>query len=386
MTKPRRVAPKRKSSNQRNIENGATQIPQDWPFDSYLTPELLEANLPELGPLIVGLTKDCSVLAEDYLHGSTLFTRPQEYARTVFGFSLNTTLGARTRRTPSGYAICVHHGTWLQLNLAFNRLLSRPSAIPDDLLALFPKPANQIVPQTENVPAEQVALPLIVGHELKLLYGENVSAPALPPDDRLYACWRQVLRYGFEVLFLHETAHVDQGHVDYRLKLQSQADCANARTERLGIECLADAQGIMRAALLRLAEAKLTSPGAATETVVAIAERRLELFGFASGAVWLLLEALQGVQPHDSSPAYPPAVWRRLFSQAVAGQTPTSSLGIEGSRVAASIQRGVGLAENAWDLLGWQRERDVPKDFPDFIAMTASVEKKIRRAAKRASA
>jgi hypothetical protein len=273
---------------------------------------------------------------------------------------------AGSMKERAGYAVAVESGSSLQILFALLRLAREPSTF-----AAFKS--------VQQPPIEKAfGLPVVTKNMSFAAVGNaNTSSPTLRPDRKLYGCIRLLHSHALTYLFLHEIAHVLQGHIEFCWRAKHKA-LQIPRVEREEFLCnelrplefLAD-RGALNIGIL------LILGGIASDTQIQnrldAAREHLTLWEIAVGVVSLLYE-------HFSSEGdpHPPATHRTLFIQA-AVHAQFSGFQLAPAEMQKAINAGIEEVTRGWDALGWPRDRRVPNDVDAFLAPIWDVDSRCER-------
>ncbi|WP_426611290.1 hypothetical protein [Bradyrhizobium sp. McL0616] len=257
----------------------------------------------------------------------------------------------------SGYAVAVEASSSIQILLALFRLMAEPSTFT----------SLKSVRQLElKVPLGLPLLPKGGGSEFGWIGHQNIKAPALAEDSKLMGNLRLLHSHALTYLFLHEIAHVIEGHIEFcrETKYKALQMRRQKREEFLGkelqpLEFLADQRALYLGAL-HILHSLWENPSIERKHEAAI--EHLTLFGIAVGIVSLLYEHYSG---HSYS--HPPASHRALYIQA-AVHIDLPQFKLSDAEIQSALNDGIEQASHGWDSLGWPRNQDLPNDVDSFLA------------------
>ncbi|MET4348986.1 hypothetical protein ABIC08_008464 [Bradyrhizobium sp. RT9b] len=345
--------------------------PRGWPW-SWIDPTQY-SRLPEMPE---GLAAASKLLGDVAPIMKTLLKRDEKVfpickyvspGLTNYGW-FGGSAGYLTDRT--GYAVAVEASSSLQILFVLFRLMAEPSSFTSLKSVRQPKLKRPI------------GLPLLPkggGPELRWIGNENIEAPALAEDSKLMGHLRLLHSHALTYLFLHEIAHVIEGHIEFcrETKLKAARMRRQEHEEFLGkelrpLEFLADQRGLYLAAL-HILRGLWANPSIKRKKEAAI--EHLTLFGIATGIVSLVFERFSGDYSH------PPASHRALYLR-VGVHINLPAFDLSDVEIRSALNEGMQQASDAWDLLGWPRSRDVPEDIDRFLAPLIDVESRCVRPKK----
>jgi hypothetical protein len=310
-----------------------------------------------------------------YLHGDDDFPRFPVFRCIVSGITFRLAIGsaASANNHGRGYAIAIDSGTGLQVYNAVVRLLAHP----DTLRSHRSVPGRPL--------AGRLALPLLTSEGAILKFGPEGSDAIPPNDPKLLNGFKAICTYAHYFLFLHELAHVFDGHVERGAEIvrEGQLLRPSQRQEfmeahRFPLEFLADAYSVSLATNLLstlVAGRRPPSDRSAQSEVL----DHLAYWGFAVAVVFLLFETLSvpgaGTYPAASERAF----YSRNFALAKSDGVPLGFTHVPAAEGFAAISRGYEEAFNAWDALGWYRKNTLPTDSQALAGTVNAEERKCAR-------
>jgi len=313
---------------------------------------------PEWG-LTFKLLLDLDTFMKWYLHGDDDFPRFPVFRCIVSGITFRLAIGAAAsaNRHGKGYGIAIDAGTGLQVYNTVVRLLAHP----DTLRSHRSAPGRPL--------ASRLALPLLTDKGAVLKFGSEPCDVIPPNDPKLLNGFRAICTFAHYFLFLHELAHVIDGHVERgaEIVLESQSLKPSERQEfmeshRFPLEFLADAYSVLMATNLvntLVAGKRPPSDCSAKSDVL----EHLVYWGFAVAVVFLLFETLSVPGAERTYPtASERAFYSRNFALARSAGEPIGFTHVPAAEGFAAISRGYEEAFSAWDGLGWERKIISPTD------------------------
>jgi hypothetical protein len=266
----------------------------------------------------------------------------------------------------AGYAVGVESGSSLQVLFVLFRLAREPSTFT----------AFKSVQQPPIKKA--LGLPVVIKNvSIGAVGNANTKSPNLRSDPKLYGCLQLLHSHALTYLFLHEIAHVLQGHIEFCREAKHKAlQMPPAEREEYlhkelrPLEFLADRGALNMGTFLIL---NAIGGDSQIQNKRETALEHLTLWGIAAGVVSLLYE-------HFSSPSdpHPPAVHRALFIRA-ASHIDIPDFWLSADEIQKAINAGVDEATHGWDALGWPRDRQLPDDTEAFLAPIWDIDSRCKR-------
>ena len=303
--------------------------PEDWPYPDWNDLE----DISEGG----GISAEIAALNLEVFEFMWSFLQdkrnPQGFQRILIGSFGAGSLYASCRKTNFGnYAIGFDGACYLQLMMAFHRMLSVNSLLPSY--------------QANESKYRKLSFPIVVASNILNVFEGDLEAPKI--SDRRVALLRQIVVDAMIFIFLHELAHIKLGHLDYtgsekrtaRL-IQSQEHIADIWAISFYIDMLAESNDL---------DDSLRRLGVAISTVFLIQE--------------LIDKNLPDVKKGEFliNKVYQSARVRVLYCQYILlRQTSGRDL----AKVFRLVLDGMLQAETAWDSLGWERNSEIPEKMPE---------------------
>jgi hypothetical protein len=306
-------------------------VPTDWPWGKnwiqlYQLPEPFRSYFVQVQEFV-----------ENLLSGTNVWQPPSFFSEISWGMTGDVGLNSEAKATLTGkYAIALDAGAPIQLWDTFCRLLANPSVLSD----IGEAPREPFVPQ-----ALMKFHPVWDPRRAEAIRAGSTKQAPLGNELRV-DCLGFLIHKSLQFMYLHELAHILEGHVDY-LAFQ----LANSVDELRGLEYRADA----RAAILALFLESLR--GKPKDDDHLVLKEQFRLWGFAICTWFLLVEAFDQAASSGGTPfssRYPVASVRSfLVNGTVAGSPPTYNNTFKRDKVLAAVTRGFEEAHKAWEDMGW---------------------------------
>ena len=305
--------------------------PKTWPFEGWLDTDVLkqEQKTATLGKIFEYVLDEMLVT----------FTReiwPREpfSDQIIVGITNDTRFGARCATTiqPTKYAVAIEGLVFPQIFIVLQRLSS--------VEGIFYEPAE--IPQHT---ISNLGLPILLPDGPKLLFGGQLNTPDPCSEDNMSAA-NQITLYAITFIILHEFGHIVSGHFEHNLN-KIRPGGIDVEEER-ALEHAADAWALLNgASLIRRKNAKDTN-------------RQLELYGYALGIVFRILDHLSDLTNSETKLClHPTATARKMFCSAIT-QSTTSKNDAGDSATLDNVLLGIEKSEEAWKKLGWANVEEKP--------------------------
>lgn len=242
---------------------------------------------------------------QKFLRGES-FRVPTGFSKIAVGYTANWCMSACSRRAFPNQDNCVigiDGGAWLQLFMAFQRLLRYSNTLPGHFEKSCPPLTDKLnLPRLDSLEGARG------------IFDGTIEGPKLP-DDR-QGTLRQLIFYGMLAIFFHELVHIIDGHLDFRQRARTAKDHLTLEQwyelrarETIALEHLADMRSAVFVPFFISVPIQIRTGAEAPPPEGII--RQLELWGFALAVVFLITEHFQ----EFDSTVHPPAAHRKLIAR-----------------------------------------------------------------------